>query len=131
MGGMAVNASETRSQQVLHGLSNVLLSSRGGNDKLLSLLQAKMQTVVKMPITRQPSDVGLIDDILAFTDDAWRFEDFFPQLNLAAMPSPSRNRSPVNESQQPWLPLDFLTFTRPMSPLVLDTSDPGPTGGPL
>jgi hypothetical protein len=120
-----------RPQQVLHGLSDVLLSSRGGNDKLLSLLQAKMQTVIKMPLARQPSEVDLFDDMLALTDESWRFEDFFPQLNLAAMPPPSRNRSPVNESQQPWLPLDFLSFIRPMSPLVLDTSDPGPTVGPL
>ena len=79
--------------QVLDGLHDLLTRSRGGNAKLLSLLDTKMSALKSSLTLQEPQSVEkFIQDMLLSIDDQgnWRCEDFFPQLqlDLAALSTP-------------------------------------------
>ncbi|OAA33215.1 Zn(2)-C6 fungal-type DNA-binding domain protein [Moelleriella libera RCEF 2490] len=99
--------------RVLHGLRDVLSMSRGGNEKLLSLLNLKMSATATTSLVRQPSppaiERSLFDDALLAIEDrsSWIYGDYFSQLQLdvpAAEQADSAVRSP--------------TFPRSPSPLT-------------
>ncbi|UNI15931.1 hypothetical protein JDV02_002415 [Purpureocillium takamizusanense] len=77
--------SDEQPKRILHGLRNILLSSRGGNEKLLSLLNVRMSAVTATRFLPQPYNVErFVEDVLLSMgeDGNWRSEDFFPQLHL-------------------------------------------------
>ncbi|KAL3953305.1 hypothetical protein ACCO45_013248 [Purpureocillium lilacinum] len=103
--------SDDQPKRVLHGLRNILMSSRGGNEKLLSLLNVRMSAVTTTSLLPQPYNMErFVEDVLLSMgeDGNWRSEDFFPQLHLMGSPP----ADPPAES------LDVPSFVRSPSPLT-------------
>lgn len=90
--------------------------SRGGNEKLLSLLNMKMSAIATSSIPLQPQSVErFVEDILLSIDDNgnWHYEDCFPQLQLDLTSS-----AVGNETDGSALAVQMPRFTRSPSPLT-------------
>lgn len=102
--------------QVLYGLRDLLSMSRGGNEKLLSLLNMKMSAITTTSLPLQPQSVErFVEDILLSIDDNgnWHYEDCFPQLQL------DLTASPVPDGKEgAGLSMQMPRFTRSPSPLT-------------
>ncbi|KAJ6440608.1 3-ketoacyl-CoA thiolase [Purpureocillium lavendulum] len=75
--------SDDQSRQVLHGLRSILMSSRGGNEKLLQLLNVRMSAITTSSLLPQPYNVErFVEDVLLSMgeDGTWK--------SLHLMPSP-------------------------------------------
>lgn len=109
--------SEHDLNQVLYGLRDLLSMSRGGNEKLLSLLNMKMSAIATTSILPQPQSVErFVEDILLSIDDNgnWHYEDCFPQLQLD-LTSSAMSSGPSDGAD---VAVQMPSFTRSPSPLT-------------
>lgn len=107
---------------VLDGLRNLLSISRGGNNKLISLLDVRIDAVTPAALWPQPHNMErFVEDILMSMDEQgnWHRQDFFPQLQVSTIHSsklpitvPTSNAAPDRAS--------FLRSPSPLTKLLLD-----------
>ncbi|KAK2606320.1 hypothetical protein QQS21_003251 [Conoideocrella luteorostrata] len=113
--------------QVLYGLRDLLSLSRGGNQKLLSLLNLKMSAMTadpRMPLQPSQSVDRFVEDVLLSVDDQghWHYEDCFPQLQLDMAASASNNDDPDPNSAA-MMP-GFARSPSPLTQLLLGGTIP-------
>lgn len=104
-------------EETLHQLRDIISSSRGGNNQLLSLLDARICSVSAPSIPRQLYSTDYTE-MLSNMDDqgSWRGETILPQLPFLSMPlssSAERGEAPVS-----WPNLDLGSLIRSPSPLT-------------
>ncbi|PKS04886.1 hypothetical protein jhhlp_008250 [Lomentospora prolificans] len=114
----------------LFSLRDMLSSSRGGNNKLLSLLNTRLRDIfgspdaaVFQPYALQFRREGALIGTAIEAGDAnlWSAEDILAQMPLTTTPPPPLlpvSASREDESQIPWLTLDLTSFARSPSPFT-------------